>query len=233
MIIPIDYVIVVSLITARIFGLFITAPVFNSSQLMPGMVRVIMMILLSMLISFAVPLPDVIPAQPISLFLALVMEIVIGLCLGFTIQLLIVGIELAGSIIDTQAGISAASMFDPLRGDQVTIIARLYRQLILLVFLLLNGHHVVLLAIRTTFDVIPVGMANELITGDHFLYVVSLGSMMFEVGWRFSAPVIVIIFFVDFGFGMLSRIASQVNVFQLSFQLKPMVMILVLLLIIP
>lgn len=56
---------------------------------------------------------------------------------------------------------------------------------------------------------------------------------MFEVGWRFSAPVIVIIFFVDFGFGMLSRIASQVNVFQLSFQLKPMVMILVLLLIIP
>ena len=233
MIIPIDYIIVVGLITARIFGLFVTAPVFNNAQLMPATVRIIMIVLLSTLIAFVVPLPNTLPAQPISLLLAVAMEILIGLCLGFTIQLLIIGVELAGSIIDTQAGISAAAMFDPLRGDQVTIIARLYRQLILLVFLLLNGHHIVLLAIRTTFDVMPIGMAHNMITGNHFLHIVNLGSMIFEVGWRFSVPVIVVIFFVDFGFGMLSRIASQVNVFQLSFQLKPMVMIVVLMLIIP
>ena len=197
MIIPIDYVIVVALVMARIFGLFITSPVFNNQQLLPGTVRIIMMLILAMLISFVVPLPSALPNQPVSLFLAIAMELLIGLCLGFTIQLLIVGVELAGSIIDTQAGISAATMFDPLRGDQVTIIARLYRQLILLVFLLLNGHHIVLLAIRTTFDVMPVGMAQTLINSQHFLYIVNLGTMMFEVAWRFSAPVIVVIFFVE------------------------------------
>lgn len=233
MIIPIEHGIVVFLITARILGLFMTTPIFNNAQLMPGMVRITMMLLLALLLSFIAPLPTALPAQPIPFVLAVIMEMLIGICLGFTIQLLIIGVELAGSIIDTQAGISAAAMFDPLRGDQVTIIARLYRQLILLVFLLLNGHHIVLLAIRTTFDVIPVGMAQEFITVDHMLYVVQLGSMIFKVGWQFAVPVIVVIFFVDFGFGMLSRIASQVNVFQLSFQLKPLVMVFVLMLIIP
>ena len=40
-------------------------------------------------------------------------------------------------------------------------------------------------------------------------------------------------FLVDFGFGMLSRVAPQVNVFQLGFQLKPLISVFIFLTIAP
>ena len=45
--------------------------------------------------------------------------------------------------------------------------------------------------------------------------------------------ILLVVFMVDFGFGMLSRVAPQVNVFQLGFQIKPSISLFVLLSIIP
>ena len=56
---------------------------------------------------------------------------------------------------------------------------------------------------------------------------------IFSIGLQVSAPILLVVFLIDFGFGMLSRVAPQVNVFQLGFQIKPLISILIFLTIVP
>ena len=55
------------------------------------------------------------------------------------------------------------------------------------------------------------------------------GIVIFKMGVIVAAPIILVIFIVDFGFGLLNKIAEQVNVFQLSFQVKPTVSMIIIL----
>jgi len=55
------------------------------------------------------------------------------------------------------------------------------------------------------------------------LQFISLGSSLWLTAVKLAAPIILLIFLTDFAFGIVSRVAPQVNVFQLGFQLKPVV----------
>ena len=46
---------------------------------------------------------------------------------------------------------------------------------------------------------------------------------LFKIGLNLAAPIILVIFIVDFSFGILNKVAEQINVFQLGFQIKPLV----------
>ena len=186
MIIPIEAILVVLLITARLIGMVMISPFFNNEKLFISPLKVAFLVFLAGLISVMIPLPDALPTTWLTLIIAVLLEIAIGYSVGFILQVLIAGIELAGFLIDTQAGISASSLFDPIRGDQVTIIASLYRRLAVLVLILLDGHHMMLLALRSTFEIIPLGMGHVL-GRNYFGYIAELGSIIFEIGWRFSA----------------------------------------------
>ena len=50
---------------------------------------------------------------------------------------------------------------------------------------------------------------------------------------QLSAPALVIIFLSDFAFGIVSRVAPQVNVFMLGFQVKPSLGLLVIIFTLP
>ena len=60
-----------------------------------------------------------------------------------------------------------------------------------------------------------------------------LGTNIFAIALQFAAPILFVVFLIDFCFGMLSKIAPQLNVFQLGFQVKPIISIFILLAIVP
>ena len=64
-------------------------------------------------------------------------------------------------------------------------------------------------------------------------YIANLGTDLFGLALQLSVPILLIVFLVDFSFGMLSRVAPQVNVFQLGFQLKPTISLIIFLAIAP
>ena len=64
-------------------------------------------------------------------------------------------------------------------------------------------------------------------------YILQSCVQIFNIALQFSAPILLIVFLIDFGFGLLSRVAPQINVFQLGFQIKPIISIFVLLTILP
>ncbi len=224
MIITANQLLAFFLIFARIAGLFQFSPVFNSREIfMLGKVVLVFWIAATML--FVVPITQNLPNAPLTIALALVIEFLIGACIGFTVQLLLIGIELAGSLMDTQAGLSTASMLDPSSGRTTTIISRWITWIAVIVFLLLDGHHMVLSSVFQSFRMIPAGGPVQLDKAAELL--MSMGTMIFQIALQYSAPILLIVFLVDFCFGMLSRVAPQINVFQLGFQVKPLISIFI------
>lgn len=218
------------LIFARIAGLFLYAPIFDSKEIM-ALGKISLIFWLSGLIIFVVPLPKVLPDTPIIFALALVTEVLIGAAIGFTTQLILIGIQFAGTLMDTQAGLSAASILDPYSGQSVTILSKLMRWVAVIIFINFNGHHMLLSAIYQSFKLIPVASPVKMDQAMKLLS--SLGTNIFAIALQFSVSILLIVFLIDFCFGMLNKIAPQVNVFALAMQVKPTISFFILMIIMP
>ena len=230
MIITMAQVLTYFLILSRLIGVILTAPVFSSRQIFV-LAKMAMVIWTAALLIFVVPLPARLPDTNFAFFLALIVELLIGVLIGFTADLMITSIEFAGSIMDTQAGLSVASLLDPSTGRNAALLEQVLKKVAVIIFILIDGHHMVLSALQQSFNVLPVGAPVDMANAGRF--VLTFGKDIFKVAVQLSAPILLIVFLVDFGFGILNRVAEQINVFQLGFQVKPIVAILVLLAITP
>ena len=230
MIFTVDQILVFFLIMARLTGVVMTAPFFNNRQIFV-LAKFAFIFWTSALLIFVVPLPVHSPTTGISMILAVVGELFIGVMLGFTADLVVVGLEFAGALIDTQAGLSVASLLDPSTGRNTALFEMFLRWVALMVFIQVDGHHVVLTAVHKSFTMVPVGSAYNLTMGSWA--VLGFASDIFQAAVQISAPILLIVFLVDFAFGVLNRVAEQINVFQLGFQIKPTVSVIIFMIMVP
>ncbi|MFC1770774.1 flagellar biosynthetic protein FliR [Candidatus Margulisiibacteriota bacterium] len=230
MIITYTEVLVFFLIVARIMGLMLYAPIFANKSIF-SLSKLPLVLWCPMLIIFSVPLATKLPETGVAYALAVFLEILLGAIIGFATDLLITGIEMAGTLMDTQAGLSVAALLDPSTGRQITIFSHMLKWVAVMIFFLMDGHHIVLSAFFQSYKVLPVGAPFNLSEGA--LYIVKQGTYLFYLAVQLASPILLVVFLVDFGFGMLNKVAQQVNVFQLGFQLKPSVSLIIFFAIIP
>lgn len=230
MIVTIDQVIVFSMIFARILGVFTLAPFFSNRQIIT-MAKVAFAIWLAFSLIFVVPLPIEPYDSNVIYILRLISEFLFGVLIGFVSDLLVTSIQFAGSIIDAQAGLSVAAMLDPSSGNNAALFEQMLNWVALMIFLLMDGHHMILSSLFQSFSLFPVGIDLNLAAGAR--YVVTLVTEIFLIAAKLSAPIVLVVFIVDFAFGLLNRVAEQINVFQLGFQLKPIVSLIIFLAITP
>ncbi|MCX5749089.1 MAG: flagellar biosynthetic protein FliR [Candidatus Saganbacteria bacterium] len=216
---------------ARITGIFLIAPVF-STRTFPILGKISLIIWMAVVLWFVVPVSPGIPSGPIGISLFLIKELIIGLIIGFSCHILFAAIQSAGDIIDLQMGMSIATALDPTTGTVTSIVGKLTFYIALTVFLILNGHHMLLSAIHQSFRTIPVG-APIIISQDLVLQMINLGSNMLLIAVQLASPALLLIFISDFSFGIVSRVAPQVNVFMLGFQVKPTLGLLAILFSLP
>jgi flagellar biosynthetic protein FliR len=230
LIITFEQVIIFLLILSRFTGMMALAPFFSEKGL-PVIIKVALLFWVSGLLIFIVPLPEVVPNELMLILIAVAMEFAVGAAIGFTADLLIAGVEFAGGLMDTQAGLSVAASLDPSSGINAAIFQKFLRRTVILLFLILDGHHMVLAVVVNSFHILPVAHPVNISKGALFL--VSLGTDIFRAAVILSAPIILVIFVVDFSFGVLNRVAEQINVFQLGFQVKPLIGLIIFLAISP
>ena len=230
MILTVDQIFVFFLIFARLAGVVATAPFFSNRQIF-SMVKFAFVFWTAGLMIFVVPLPPVLPSAGIGMVLALAGEVLIGVILGFTADMVVVGLEFAWSLIDTQAGLSVASLLDPSTGRNSALFEMFLRWVALIVFIQVEGHHVVLTAVHKSFTMIPIGSTYDLTQGSWA--VLQFTGDIFKSAVLIAAPIILVVFLIDFAFGVLNRVAEQINVFQLGFQVKPIVSVVVFLAMVP
>lgn len=208
------------LILARMLGLFFQAPVFNY-RIFPMTARVVFALLISYTLWFIIPIPKTLPNNLIFFGISLISEFAIGALMGFVVRLLIAVVEVAGTLMDTQMGLSVGAAMDPQVGTTSTVISKTLRYVAIIIFLSIDGHHMLLSAVHHSFKALPV--SQPVYFQNAAPQIVKLGSDLFGIGLQLAAPIILTIFLMDFTFGMISRVAPQVNVFMLGFQIKPLV----------
>ncbi|HLK11898.1 MAG TPA: flagellar biosynthetic protein FliR [Candidatus Binatia bacterium] len=202
------------LVLARIAGLILAAPVFGHT-LVPARVRVALAAVLALALAPALPAPAAAPATLWGLAGALAVESAVGVLLGFTAQLVFAGVALGGQLAGMQMGFGVASLFDPTEQTQVTVVAQWQQLLVLVVFLVLDVHHLLLRALIQSFRLVPVGTAA--LGAPTAGGVVTVAGDVFGIAVRLAAPVLVVLLLTNATLGVLARVIPQLNVFVLGF----------------
>lgn len=231
MVITLPQIEVFMLILARVSGLFFDAPLFSAKSI-PAMIKIGLAVWITIVLWFLVPvkyLPDSMPA----FILALFVEVLIGYTIGFVSSIVLQSAQAGGDILDMQMGLSVANVLSPTTGAMSSITGTFLFLIALVTFLIVDGHHLVLSAIHQSFVAIPIISFIDFSKPNLLLQVIDLLRFFWVATIQLSAPMLLLIFLSDFAFGIVSRVAPQVNVFMLGFQVKPSLGLLGLMLISP
>ena len=145
-------------------------------------------------------------------------EILIGVALGFVLQLVSLAVRVGGEMIGQEMGFSMASQVDPQTGVNMPLVAQLYDGLFLVGFLAVDGHHWMIRALSNSFERAPVGQIGG--TGQLSSAIENLFSQMFTAGLVFAAPVLVLMFLVSLMIALIGRAVPQINLMDMGFTLR-------------
>ncbi|MCS7066704.1 MAG: flagellar biosynthetic protein FliR, partial [Fimbriimonadales bacterium] len=136
----------------RASALSLQAPVFGS-RLVPAPVRVglsaILALALAPLVKSSVGSP---PTEWIPLVLRLVSEALIGLVMGYGVSLIIGAAAMAGELLDMKMGFGLMQLLNPISSFPTSLLAQFHYLLAMVLFALVDGHHLLLLALARSFE---------------------------------------------------------------------------------
>lgn len=202
------------LVLARLGGLVLAAPVFGNA-LVPVRVRAAIAMVLAIVLTPAVPAPAVAPTTIWGLAGAAATESALGALIGFTAELIFAGVALGGQLAGIQMGFGMFSLFDPSSHAQVTIVAQWEQLVALLLFLVLDVHHLLIEALLASFRTAPPGAV--LLSAGGLETVFRIAGDVFGIGVRIAAPVLIVLLMTNAALGVLARTIPQLNVFVLGF----------------
>jgi flagellar biosynthetic protein FliR len=213
---------VLILVMGRVGGLVMTAPLLGA-QIVPVRVRAALILFLGFAIhqhvaSTVFSGPDGAGPSGIAFLISLAIEISVGALLGLIAQFLFAGVQMAGQLAGIEMGLGLSNLIDPQFQSQVTSIALWQNLLALLLFLAVDGHHVLIRAVAESFRVMPAG-ADVLGTGG-LRYATALGGEMFVVAMKISAPVLILVLMLNGAMGALTKVIPQLNVMVVGFGLN-------------
>ncbi len=152
-------------------------------------------------------------------------ELLNGLFLGYITYLALNTVQIAGSLIDVQMGLSMASLYDPQTGTQSTLVQRLFYWVSITLLFVTNGHHLLLDGIFRSFEIIPIGTIPIV---DNFQYVLKLFVEYFAIGFQIALPIILTLIMSDLILGLISRSVPQLNVMIIGMPLKLLIGIIII-----
>jgi flagellar biosynthetic protein FliR len=220
------------LVLCRITAFFVTAPLL-SMRSVPAQFRIGIAFFMALFTFMSINVEFM---QIDAAYILMVLrEVLIGILLGFVAYLFFAVVQVSGSFVDMQMGFGIANVIDPMTGTQSPLIGNLKFMLAILLFLALDGHHFLLTAIMNSYEWVPLDNAffNRIYEGSISTFLIKTLGTMFVLAFQMTAPMIVALFLVDVGLGMLARSAPQFNVFILGLPLKNMIGFIVMLVMVP
>ena len=158
-------------------------------------------------------------------------EVMTGLVLGYIINLIFEFVKFAGSIIDTQIGLSMLSMYDPQSESNNTLVANILHWATIVLYFITDSHHKLIASLIESFNLVNVG--SSIVNQDNIMQIVNLFAKMFFIGIKISLPIILIIVLTDIAMGLVSRTVPELNVMIIGMPVKLLVGIITFTLAIP
>ncbi|MGA1868995.1 MAG: flagellar biosynthetic protein FliR [bacterium] len=200
---------------------------FLGGKIVPTQVKIFLSLILAFILTpvVTIRISSHIPNHFSLIWLAIT-EILIGLIIGYAAKLIFEGIQLSGQLVGFQIGLAVANVMDPQTQNQISLFAQMEYMVALLIFLSLNAHHIFIEAIVKSFEIVPplcfhpgAAMMSKII---------DLSGGVFVVALQIGAPVIATLLFTNACFGLMSRLAPQMNIFFVALPIGIAVGLLVL-----
>ncbi len=198
--------------------MLLTAPMFGH-QVIPLQIKVVLSMFLSyVLFAFNISQGVVVDLNLVSLFVLALKELIAGASIGFTIGIIFGGVRYAGELISYDMGFSMATMYDPENNTSFPVLGELLYWYLLMIFILMNGHHFIIEALVSSYTIIPIGTWN--ISEGAVQKLISLTGQMFVIAVKIASPVLVSLFIANVSIGILNKAMPQMNIFGIIFSLK-------------
>ena len=199
-----------SLILIRVSMILILAPVFGS-EIVPAQVKIVLAVALSFVLMSVVKVdPSFFPESAVSLVYLILKELMIAMVLALLIRLVLEAVQFAAMYIGYQMGFAIVNVMDPQSGSQVSVLSQFAYILALLIFLSVNGHHIIIKALVQSFATAPPGgmIMAPLVLQE----VIAAFGQMFVVAIKIGAPTLGILFCSKVAMGIVAKTVPQMNV---------------------
>ncbi|GAA4417670.1 flagellar biosynthetic protein FliR [Acidovorax lacteus] len=198
----------------RVLAVFSVAPLF-SMRAVPMRVKIALAFLVAVSAQATLAGQPMVGLNSREALGAVAQQVVIGLSIGFAVRLVFAAVEFAGEVVGLQMGLNFASFFDPASNAQVSAVARFFGHMAMLLFVVINGHLMVLMAVVHSFDRFPVSGNFLQAIGQMRLH--ELGASLFSSALWIALPMIALLTFVNLVLGIISRVAPQMNIYAVGF----------------
>lgn len=192
----------------------VVTPIFGAANV-PIQVRIILAFMIGMVAtnsaSFDLPTDTAISLSNMIFVLG---EVLVGVAIGFSLQLGYSSVVIAGETISNAMGLGFASMSDPQTGQSTPVIGQFLTILATLLLLAIDGHLMLLAVIVKSYSALPPGYAflgAELAWG-----IVQFGGTLFSMGLLIALPVGGALILIQLIMGFLARTAPAMNLFAVG-----------------
>lgn len=210
---------------ARIAGFFMVIPLFGT-RLVTQRVRLYLALATTVVITPILPPMPVIDAVGLQTFIIIGQQILIGVALAFALEILMNIFIMSGQLVAMQTGLGMAMMVDPSNGVNVAVVAQWFLIFVNLLFITLNGHLVAIEVMADSFFSIPVGQG--MLSGNTLIEIARLAQWMFSAAIVLALPAVAAMLVVNIAFGVMARLAPQLNIFAVGFPVTMMLGLIVL-----
>ena len=223
-----QYMAVFMFASLRVFGLFLTAPMF-SFRTFPMQFRLFIALAFGV---YVMPMiaNEVIPNPGSITFFVSVLELSIGAFIGFLIRIGFMVIDVASEVLSFQSGFSFASTYFRDPNLESGLVGQLLGIIALALSFALNIHLVLIEIVLSSFKTIPVGTWPSAWTSQG---VVDLVSASFRLGLILSMPILLVYMMFNLTQAFLGRTSPQLNLFSVGFAVSIPLAFLVIFMILP
>lgn len=225
-----DNFMVFLLVMLRMTGALIFNPILGRRNV-PPMMSTALALLLAVVVSGSVPVPDLGTPSLILFFVMAAKELLVGLVSGLILQAFLAALIVGGEMVDMQLGISMSKAFDPGSNSSISLSAQMFNILFILSFFMSNAHLTMIKMTVESFHILPLGIYP--INFDALYLIPQLFTTVLILAVKLCLPVVVVEVLVTFAVGIIMRIIPQINVFVVNIQFKLLVGMFILVVLVP
>ncbi|MDD3014795.1 MAG: flagellar biosynthetic protein FliR [Candidatus Gastranaerophilales bacterium] len=213
-------IIVFLLVVSRIIGMIITAPLFSTFPI-PMMVKGSFAALVGFIMypSILQVSQFQIPTDIISMSILIFKELIVGTLIGFSANLIFIGIQIGGQLLSMQMGLAVANALDPVTKQNVPIVGQFYLFTASTIFIFLNGHQWLFSSVYSSYHSIPIGLNFEF-TAEIVQKLLYFTGQLFSIAFSIIMPIFGLLFIIDIALAFISKMMPQMNIFMVGLPLK-------------
>jgi flagellar biosynthetic protein FliR len=204
------------LLGIRLSGLMTFAPFVGSSSI-PWTAKSGLTVALTALLepAYAASMPH---ALPVNMVGAVAGELMIGLGMGLTLELIFEGARFAGQLLGFQFGYSLVNVIDPQSQVEISVLNFFHYTILLLIFLQGEVHHWLFRLLAHSFDMVPPGMA--VVSASSASMLVRAAGQVFLMGLQLAAPALMVTLMTDISMAFMAKASPQLPVLSVGLPAK-------------